>query len=61
MTFIIISSLVSEVTEQNEYPGMTDCDCVFEDLDAEITIDEITKAIHELKREKSHGPDCFLN
>ncbi|VDI04314.1 Hypothetical predicted protein [Mytilus galloprovincialis] len=40
---------------------MPDNVCIFEELDMDITIDELIKAIHDLKREKSHGPDGLLN
>ena len=36
-------------------------DCVFEELDREITEAEITTAIKNLKRKKSHGVDGLLN
>ena len=40
---------------------MINNECVFDELDADITADEIIKAIYELKTDKSHGPDCLLN
>ena len=41
-------------------PGMSDdCECVFDELDAEI--EEIAEKIRELKRNKSQGPDRLLN
>ena len=40
---------------------MINNECVFDELDADITADEIIKAIYELKMDKSHGPDCLLN
>lgn len=35
--------------------------CIFEELDKAISIDEIKKSIHNLKRGKSHGETCLLN
>ena len=40
---------------------MINNECVFDELDADITADEIIKAINDLKMDKSHGPDCLLN
>ena len=39
----------------------TEGNCIFEELDREISIDEIKKAIDNLKRGKSHGVDGILN
>lgn len=39
----------------------TEGNCIFEELDREISIDEIKKAIDNLKRGKSHGEDGILN
>ena len=36
-------------------------DCVFDELDNEIEVDEIKTAIKNLKRGKSHGEDGILN
>ena len=35
--------------------------CVFDELDAEITSNEVEKVINLLKRSKSHGLDLLLN
>ena len=47
--------------EINKRPEIPTNDCVFEELEVDITADEILKAINELKRDKSHGPDCLFN
>ena len=59
--FEYFKSLVSDVPEQNNGPEELTKDCFFEDLELAITADEIIKAIHEPKRDQSHGPDCFRN
>lgn len=57
--FDYFKKLVSDVPESNRRPEIPTNDCVFEELDVDITADEILKAINELKRDKSHGPDCM--
>ncbi|VDI12992.1 Hypothetical predicted protein [Mytilus galloprovincialis] len=59
--FKYFKTLVSDSKEHNSRPEMSDNVCIFEELDMDITIDELIKAIHDLKREKSHGPDGLLN
>ncbi|VDI68635.1 Hypothetical predicted protein [Mytilus galloprovincialis] len=56
------NELVSSAPNSNKRPEVIDNECVFDKLDADITADEIIKAIYELnKMDKSHGPDCLLN
>lgn len=55
-----------ELTSCNEHPtnvteDNTRHDCVFDELDKDITESEIVKAIFLLKCEKRHGPDGILN
>lgn len=36
-------------------------DCIFEELDKDIDVEEIKVVIKKLKKGKSHGDDCLLN
>ena len=49
----------SDSTDTGDAPDENDV--IFEELDNEITRDEIVKAIKGLKRNKSHGTDGILN
>ena len=55
------SSSSNNVADDSDFLYDTDGDCVFEELDKEITETEILKAISNLKRDKSHGIDGILN
>lgn len=59
--FEYFKELLSSAPNSNKRPEVINNECVFDELDADITADEIIKAIHELKMDKSHGPDCLLN
>ncbi|VDI57091.1 Hypothetical predicted protein [Mytilus galloprovincialis] len=59
--FEYFKELVSSAPNSNKRPEVINNECVFDELDADITADEIIKAIYELKMDKSHGPDCLLN
>ena len=41
--------------------AFNDTDCSFPELDAPITVQEVTTVISKLKRSKSCGSDCLLN
>ncbi|VDI14278.1 Hypothetical predicted protein [Mytilus galloprovincialis] len=59
--FEYFKELVSSAPNSNKRPEVINNECVFDELVADITADEIIKAIYELKMDKSHGPDCLLN
>ncbi|VDI05178.1 Hypothetical predicted protein [Mytilus galloprovincialis] len=56
----LCSSDTDAVLDDSQFHD-TDGECVYEELDREITENDILKAIRNLKRDKSHGVDGILN
>ncbi|VDI80188.1 Hypothetical predicted protein [Mytilus galloprovincialis] len=56
----LCSSDTDAVLDDSQFHN-TDGECVYEELDREITENDILKAIRNLKRDKSHGVDGILN
>ncbi|XP_063420573.1 uncharacterized protein LOC134705786 [Mytilus trossulus] len=56
----LCSSDTDAVLDDSQFNN-TDGECVYEELDREITENDILKAIRNLKRDKSHGVDGILN
>ena len=55
-----IAGTEGECNIEGDLPNVNG-DCVFDELDNEIEVDEIKTAIKNLKRGKSHGEDGILN